>query len=77
MLSSSTFDAGLAEKSEPAAVGVVVDQLQHPVERQVSLAPRRGCAWILALATEICGSTPEAEVITASGGTSAAVRPAV
>ena len=34
-------------------------------------------AWIRAFAYEICGSTPEAEVVTASGGTCAAVSPGV
>src|SRR5262249_6098937 len=33
------------------------------------------CAWIAALAGEICGSMPEAELVTASTGTWAAVRP--
>ena len=30
-------------------------------------------AWIRALASEMCGSTPEAEVVTASAGTSGGV----
>ena len=34
-------------------------------------------AWMRALASEMCGSTPEAEVVTASTGTSAASSPGV
>jgi hypothetical protein len=34
-------------------------------------------AWMRAFATEMCGSTPEAEVVTASTGTWAAVSPGV
>ena len=34
-------------------------------------------AWMRALASEMCGSTPEAEVVAASAGTRAAVRPGV
>ena len=34
-------------------------------------------AWMRAFACEMCGSTPEAEVVTASTGTSASVSPGV
>ena len=67
-------DAGLAEEAEEAAVGVVGDELVDAVERQVAhggdavrLDARVGLGDV--------GSTPEAEVVTASTGTSAAVRP--
>jgi hypothetical protein len=33
------------------------------------------CAWMRALAGEMCGSTPEPEVVTASTGTLALARP--
>ena len=44
---------------------MVVDDLQHAVERQAALRATR-LAWMRALASEICGSTPDAEVVTAS-----------
>ena len=65
-------DAGLAEEAEEAAVGVVVDQRQRPGRAAGCATAATRWAWIRALASEICGSTPEAEVVTASTGTSAA-----
>ena len=68
-------DARLAEEAEEAAVGVVVDQVQDPLAGAEPRTAATRWAWMRALASEMWGSTPEAEVVTASTGTSAAVRP--
>ena len=66
-------DAGLAEHAEEAPVGVVVDRAAGPA-RAGGRGPRATrCAWIAALASEMCGSTPEPELVTASTGTRAGV----
>ena len=68
-------DARLAEQAEEAAVGVVVDELLDAGERE---AAHRGDAARLDARRwprEMCGSTPEPDVVTASAGTFAFVRP--
>ena len=73
-LSSSTFTPGSPRTPSARPSVLLVDQLLHAVERDAAhLATRR--AWMRAFACEMCGSTPEAEVVAASTGTSAAVRP--
>ena len=67
--------AGLAEEAEAAVVGVLVDQGVARRRAGMSRSAATRFAWIRALAIEISGSTPDAEVITASGGMSAAVSP--
>ncbi len=65
-------DARLAEEAEGAAVGV---RARSGRARARSGRPRTAAtrwAWMRALACEICGSTPEPDVVTASAGTSAA-----
>ena len=68
-------DARLAEQAEGAAVGVVVDELRRRgrAGARARAATRR--AWIAALASEMCGSTPEAGRRDGVGGTSAFVSP--
>ena len=63
-------DAGLAEQAELAAVGVLVDQREHRRPSRPAGLATRG-AWSRALATEMCGSRPDADAVTASTGTSA------
>ena len=58
-----------------ATVGVVGDQLVDAARAAGGARRRSGAPGCAALACEMCGSTPEAEVVTASTGTSAAVRP--
>ena len=70
-------DAGLAEEAERAAVGVLVDQLVDAARAAMPRTSATRLAWMRALAAEMCGSTPEAEVVTASTGTSARVSPGV
>ena len=60
-----------------AAVGVVVDQLARRVASGSLRTAAMRWAWMRALATEMCGSTPEADVVTASTGTCAGVQPGV
>ena len=63
--------ARLAEEAERAAVGVLVDEREHLVERRGrALAATRG-AWSRAFAGEMCGSSPEPDAVTASTGTGA------
>ena len=70
-------DARFAEEAELAAVGVVVDGGQHVVDAagRGRSATRAACS--RALATEMSGSRPEPEAVTASTGTSWRGRQAV
>ena len=63
-------DAGLAEEAERAAVGVLGTRSSTSESARLrSLATR--AAWSRALATEMCGSRPEPDDVTASTGTGA------
>ena len=62
--------AGLAEQAEEAAVGVVVDQLVDARPSAGGGRRRCGAPGCAALACEMCGSTPDADWVTASTGTS-------
>ena len=69
-------DARLAEEAERAAVGVLVDERRAPRRRRGRARSATRGAWSRALATEMCGSSPEPEAVTASTGTAAsAARP--
>ena len=61
-------DAGLAEQAEEAAVGVVVDELLDAVEREAAHARDAARLDRARCASEMCGSTPEPDVVTASAG---------
>ena len=67
--------SGLARvRPRPAVVCVLVDQLEHAVQVEPAhLGDASGLD--PALPSEMCGSTPDAVVCTASGGTSPFVRP--
>ena len=68
-------DAGFAEEAEGAAVGVVVDQ-PSTVSTGSAADVRHPRRLERALATEMCGSRPDPEAVTASTGTAAsAARP--
>ena len=73
-LSSSTL-TDFAAEPEQRPSRVVVDQLEHALARQPARAATR-LAWMRALASEMCGSTPEADVVAASAGMRAASGPA-
>ena len=66
--------AGLAEHAEarPSVFSSISSRTRSSGSPRTS-ATRR--AWIRALASEMCGSTPEADVVTASTGTSARSSP--
>ena len=51
------------------SVGVVVDEPVHLGERRSRARRRRACACSRALATEMCGSSPDPDAVTASTGT--------
>ena len=70
-------DAGLAEEADRAALGVVVDQVEHPPGRHAADRRRRGSACSRALAAEMSGSMPDAEVVTMSTGRSFVRSPGV
>ena len=76
MLSSSTFTPGSPRTPSAPPVVLLVDELEHPSSGSPRTAATR-LAWIRAFASEISGSTPEAEVVTASTGTSATRQPRV
>ena len=63
-------DRRLTEEAERSTVGVVVDEPVDLGERNPRTRATR-CAWMRAFATEMCGSRPEADAVTASTGTSA------
>ena len=62
-------DAGLAEEAERRVVGVVVDELTHLLHRDAARPRRRAAPGTPALATEMWGSSPEPDAVTASTGT--------
>ena len=73
-LSSSTLTSGSPEKPSPRPpVYVAIRRLTSASGRWRTAAMR--CAWMWALATEMSGSIPDAEVLAASTGILAAVRP--
>ena len=65
--------AGLAEHSERAAVGVLRRSVLRPSPSGRWRTAAIRWAWIAALASEMSGSTPEADWVTASTGTSSRV----
>ena len=64
-------DAGVAEDAQRALGRVLGDRRAHvrPPSCPASAATRGACSW--ALRTEMCGSRPEPDAVTASTGTSA------
>ena len=75
MLSSSTFTPGSPRNSERPAGRCSRRSARATRSSGIPRTAATRFAWIRAFASEICGSTPEAEVVTASTGTSAAVSP--
>ena len=66
-----------AREPEERPARVVVDEREHPLERRCRARAATRLAWMRALASEMSGSTPEADDVTASDGIRAAVRPGV
>ena len=62
-------DALLAEEAEDAAVGVVVDERRAPRRPARPRSSATRARLEPALATEMCGSSPEPDAVTASTGT--------